>query len=130
LPQDAGQVRAVVRAETGCVSQRQARATRQMRVMITKIFIEYYSLSICGVRDVALIVAGRVCVLVAHEVTHRKSEIHSRVDKFAQNLHVGDLAVEAEKKSLNPRFKHARFLAFRRPTRKALYVIQRAFVLQ
>ena len=83
-----------------------------------------------GFGDLALSVAGRVSVLVAPEVTHRKSEIHSRVRKFAQNLHVGDMAVEAEKKSLKPRFKHARLLVFRRPTRKALYVIQRAFVLQ
>jgi hypothetical protein len=80
--------------------------------------------------DGCFIMAGRVCVLVAPEVTHRKSEIHSRVDKFAQNLHVGNMMVEAEKKGLKPRFKHARFLAFRRPTRKALYVIERAFVLQ
>jgi hypothetical protein len=75
-------------------------------------------------------VAGRVCGLATPKVRHRKSEIHSRVGKFAQNLHVGDMAAEAEKKSLKPRFKHARFLVFRRPTRKALYVIQRAFVLQ
>jgi hypothetical protein len=75
-------------------------------------------------------VAGRVWGLVVPEVTHRESEIHSRVGKFAQNLHVGDMAVKAEKKSLKPRLKHARFLVFRRPTRKALYVIQRAFVLQ
>jgi len=69
------------------------------------------------------------CVLVAPEVSHRESEIHSRVRKFAENLHVGDMAVEAEKKSLKPRFKHARFLVFRCPTSKTLYVIQRPFVL-
>ena len=93
-------------------------------------WLHRYSLSICGVRDLALSVVGRVCGLVAPEVSHRKSEIHSRVGKFAQNLHVGDVAVEAEKKGLKPCFKHARFLVFRRPTRKALDVIQRAFVLQ
>ena len=90
----------------------------------------YYSLSTCVVRDPAFSVAGWVCGLVAPEVRHRKSEIHSRVDKFSQHLHVGDMAVEAEKKSLKPRSKHARFLVFWRPTRKALYVIQRPFVLQ
>ena len=68
--------------------------------------------------------------LVAPEVRHRHSEIHSRVHKFAQDLHVGSVAVEAEKKSLKPRSKHARFLAFRRPTGKALYGVQRLFVLQ
>ena len=83
-----------------------------------------------GFGALALSVAGRVSVLVAPEVTHRKSEIHSRVGKFAQNLHVGDMAVEAEKKSLKPRSKRARFLTVRRPIRKALYVIQRPFVLQ
>jgi len=72
----------------------------------------------------------RHVVLVAPEVSDWKSEIHSRVDKFSQHLHVGDMAVEAEKKSLKPRFKYARFLAFRRPTRKVLDVIQRPFVLQ
>lgn len=59
--------------------------------------------------------------LVASEVRHRNSEIHSRVNKFAQNLHVSNLAVKAEKKSLDPRSKHARRLAFRRPAGKVLY---------
>lgn len=62
------------------------------------------------------IVSSDTLLLVAAEVSHRKREIHSRVDKFAQHLHVGDMAVEAEKKSFKPRFKYARFLAFRRPT--------------
>ena len=70
-----------------------------------------------------VVVAGRVWGLVVPEVTHRKSEIPSHVGKFAQNLHVGNMAVEAEKKSLQPRSKHARFLAFRGPTRKTFDVI-------
>jgi hypothetical protein len=68
--------------------------------------------------------------LVAPEVRHRNSEIHPRVAKFSQNLHVGNVMVEAEKKSLKARAKHARFLPFRRPTGKPIYVVRRPFVLQ
>ena len=68
--------------------------------------------------------------LVGPEVGHRNGEIDSRVNKFAQNLHIGNIAVEAEKKSLKSCSKRAGLLAFLRPTRKALYVTQRSFVLQ
>ena len=39
------------------------------------------------------------------EVRHRNREIHSRVNKFAHNLHVLKMAVKAEKEGLDPRSK-------------------------
>jgi hypothetical protein len=68
--------------------------------------------------------------LVAPEVHHGNREIHSRVSKFAQNLHVVNMAVEAEKEGLEPCLKHVRLSVFRRPARRVLYVAQRPFVLQ
>ena len=66
----------------------------------------------------------------ASEVRHRHREIHPRVNKFAQNLHVLKMAVEAEKEGLDPRFKQARFFALHRPRGKVRYVGLRLFVLQ
>ena len=66
----------------------------------------------------------------APEVGHGKREIHSRVNKVAQNLHVIDVAVEAVKEGLDPGFKHTRFFAVRRPAGGALHVAQRSFVLE
>ena len=64
------------------------------------------------------------------EVRHRNREIHSRVSKIAQNLHVLKMAVKAEKESLNPRFKPMRFFALRGACGKVHYIGQRLFVLQ
>ena len=66
----------------------------------------------------------------APEVRHRHREIESRVNKFAQNLHVLEMAVEAEKEGLDPGFKPVRFVVLRRPRGKVRYVGQRLFVLQ
>jgi len=63
-------------------------------------------------------------------IDHRKAEVHSLVRKFSQNLHVGDMLVEAEEQRLQPRAKYPRLLVARRPSPRALYVIQRPFVLQ
>ena len=67
---------------------------------------------------------------VSPEVRHRKREIHSRVNKFAQNLHVLKLAVEAEKEGLDPRFKQVRFFALHGAGGKVRYIGQCLFVLQ
>ncbi len=48
------------------------------------------------------------------EVRHWHREVHSRVNKFAQNLHVLKMAVKAEKEGLDPRFKQVRFFALHR----------------
>ena len=64
------------------------------------------------------------------EVRHRHREIHSRVNKFAQNLHVLEMAVKAEKEGLDPRFKQVRFFALHRLRGKVRHVGQCLFVLQ
>src|ERR1035441_61562 len=64
------------------------------------------------------------------EVRHRHREVHSRVNKFAQNLHVLKMAVEAEKESLDPRFKQVRFFALHGARGKVRYIVQCLFVLQ
>ena len=51
---------------------------------------------------------------VGPDVGHWNREIHSRVKKFAQNLHVLKMAVKAEKEGLYPRFKQVRFFALHR----------------
>ena len=61
---------------------------------------------------------------------HRHREVHSRVNKFAQNLHVLKMAVEAEKERLDPGFKQVRFFVLHRPSRKVRYVGQRLSILQ
>ena len=66
----------------------------------------------------------------APEVRHRHREIQSRVGKFAQNLHVLKMAVEAEKERLDPCFKHVRLFGLHRPCKKVRYVGQCFFVLQ
>jgi hypothetical protein len=64
------------------------------------------------------------------EVRHRHREIHSWVNKFAQNLHVLKMAVKAEKEGLDPRFKQVRFFALHGARRKVRYIGQCLFVLQ
>ena len=64
------------------------------------------------------------------EVRHRHREIQSRVNKFAQNLHVLKMAVKAEKEGLDPGFKQVRFFVLHRPSRKVRYVGQRLSILQ
>lgn len=64
------------------------------------------------------------------EVRHWDREIHSRINKFAQNLHVLKLAVEAEKEGLDPCFKPVRLFALHRPRGKVRYVGQCLNVLQ
>jgi hypothetical protein len=64
------------------------------------------------------------------EVRHRHREVHSRVNKFAQNLHVLKMAIKAEEEGLDPRFKQARFFALHRLRGKVRHVGQCLFVLQ
>src|ERR1035441_8512069 len=64
------------------------------------------------------------------EVRHRHREIHSWVNKFAQNLHVLKMAVKAEKEGLDPRFKQVRFFALHRLRGKVRHVGQCLCVLQ
>ena len=68
--------------------------------------------------------------LTAPEVHHRHREIQSRVSKFAQNLHVLEMAVKAEKEGLDPRSKQVRLFVLHRPRGKVRYVAQCSFVLQ
>jgi hypothetical protein len=64
------------------------------------------------------------------EVRHRNRKIYSRVNKFAQNLHVLKMAVKAEKERLGPCFKQMRFFALLRPRAKVRYVAECFFALQ
>ena len=64
------------------------------------------------------------------EVGHRHREVHSRVNKFAQNLHVLKMTVKAEKEGLDPRFKQVRFFALPGARGKVCHVGQCLFVLQ
>ena len=64
------------------------------------------------------------------EVRHWHREVHSRVNKLAQNLHVLKMAVKAEKEGLDARFKQVRFFALHRLRGKVRYVGQCLFVLQ
>jgi hypothetical protein len=66
----------------------------------------------------------------ASEVRHRHREIDSRVNKFAQNLHVLEMAVEAVEEGLDPCSKRVCLFAVHRPGGKACYVAQCVFVLQ
>ena len=66
----------------------------------------------------------------ASEVRHRHREIESRVNKFAQNLHVLEMAVEAVEEGLDPCPKRVCLFVMHRPCGKACYVAQRVFVLQ
>ena len=54
----------------------------------------------------------------APEIRHWHREIHSRVNKFAQNLHVLKVAVEAEKEGLDPCSKQVHLFVLRRPRGK------------
>lgn len=64
------------------------------------------------------------------EVRHWNREIHSRVNKIAQNLHILKMAVKAEKERLDPRFKPVRFFALQGARRKVCYIGHCLFVLQ
>lgn len=66
----------------------------------------------------------------APEIRHANREIESRVNEFAQNLHVLEMAVEAVKEGLDPGSKQVRFFVLRRPRGKVSYVGQCFFVLQ
>lgn len=66
----------------------------------------------------------------APEVRYRNREIHSSVNKFPQNLHMLDMSVKAEKKSLKPRFKALRLFMVGRPGGKVFNVTKRFFILQ
>ena len=65
----------------------------------------------------------------APEVRHWHREIHSRISKFAQNLHVLKLAVETEKEGLDPCFKQVRFFTLHRPRGKVRHVGQCLLIL-
>ena len=67
---------------------------------------------------------------VGPDIGHWNREIHSRVKKFAQNLHVLKMAVKAEKEGLDARLKQARFFALHRLRGKVRHVGQCLFVLQ
>ena len=54
----------------------------------------------------------------ALEIRHRHCKIQSRVNKFAQNLHVLKMAVEAEKEGLDPCSKQVCFFVLHRPLGK------------
>jgi len=64
------------------------------------------------------------------ELRHPDREIESRVNKFAQNLHVLQLAVEAVKEGLDPSSKGVCFFELHRPLERVRYVAQCFFVLQ
>ena len=66
----------------------------------------------------------------APEIRHWHCEIESRVNKFAQNLHVLKMAVEAEKEGLDPCSKQVRLFVFHRPLGNVRYVAQCFLVLQ
>ena len=66
----------------------------------------------------------------APEVCHRHREIHSWVNKFAQNLHVLKLAVEAVKEGLDPCSKQVRLFVLHRPRGKVRYVVRCLLILQ
>ena len=66
----------------------------------------------------------------APDVGHRHREVQSRVNKFAQNLHVLEMVVEAEEEGLDPSSKPVRFFVLHRPRGKVRYVGQCVFVLQ
>jgi hypothetical protein len=66
----------------------------------------------------------------APEIRHRHCKIQSRVNKFAQNLHVLKTTVEAEKEGLDPGSKGVCFFVLRRPRGKIREVAQCFFVLQ
>ena len=64
------------------------------------------------------------------KVRHRHRDIHLRVSKLAQNLHVLKMAVKAEKEGLDARFKQVRFFALHGARGKVCYIVQCLFVLQ
>jgi hypothetical protein len=66
----------------------------------------------------------------ASEVRHGNSEIPSRVNKFAWNLHVLKTGIEAEKERFHPGFKTVRVFALVRPLGQNRFVAGCAFVLQ
>jgi hypothetical protein len=66
----------------------------------------------------------------APEVRHGKCEIHPRVNKFAQNLHVLEMVVKAEKEGLDSCSEQVRLSALNGAWGKVRHVVQRLFVLQ
>jgi hypothetical protein len=66
----------------------------------------------------------------APEIRHWHCEIESRVNKFAQDLHVLEMAVEAVKEGLDPGSKGVCFFVLHRPRGKVRYVAQCFVVLQ
>jgi hypothetical protein len=66
----------------------------------------------------------------APEIRHWHSKTQSRVNKFAQNLLVLKMAVEAEKEGLDPCSEQVRLFVLHRPRGKVRYVAQCSFVLQ
>lgn len=68
--------------------------------------------------------------LVSPQVRYRHRKIHSLVGEFSQNLHIGNMVVEAVKHCFQPRAKNARLGMVGRPPSGAPQKIQRSFVLQ
>ena len=66
----------------------------------------------------------------ALEIRHWHREIHSRVNKFGQNLHVFKMAVEAVKEGLDPCSKQVSFFVLHRLRGKVRHVGQCLFILQ
>jgi hypothetical protein len=66
----------------------------------------------------------------AAQVRHRNRKIYSRVNKFAQNLHILKMVVEAEKECLDSCFKQMRFFMLLCPRARVRYVAECFFALQ
>jgi hypothetical protein len=66
----------------------------------------------------------------APEIRHWHRKVQPRVNKFAQNLHVLKMAVEAEKEGLDPGSKGVCFFVLYRPRGKVRYATQCFSVLQ
>lgn len=84
--------------------------------------------SASGVRRRDMMTGGQESA--SPEVRHRHREIHPRVNKFAQNLHVLKMAVEAVKESLDTCSKQVRFFVLHRLRGKVRHVCQCLCVLQ
>jgi hypothetical protein len=66
----------------------------------------------------------------ALEVRYGNCEIHLRINKFAQNLHVLEMVVKAEKEGLDSCSKQVRSFTLHSARGKVRYICQRLFVLQ
>ena len=67
---------------------------------------------------------------IAPEVGHRNGEVHASIGELAENLHVGNLVVEAKEQSVQPRFKITRPRNERRPSGSAFHKAQCPLILQ